>query len=124
MRIHVLLLIIVLAIACKNKYFNKAIPLNTMKLIVWDMACADEFILEKQANDTNFKKTRIDTLRTNMYQKVFAIHKISKEEFYTNYIDYEKKPDVFKVLIDSVQNYGARERAKPIKPQLTNTIPY
>jgi hypothetical protein len=80
MRIHVLLLIIVLAIACKNKYFNKAIPLNTMKLIVWDMACADEFILEKQANDTNFKKTRIDTLRTNMYQKVFAIHKISKED--------------------------------------------
>jgi hypothetical protein len=59
MRIHVLLLIIVLAIACKNKYFNKAIPLNTMKLIVWDMACADEFILEKQANDTNFKKLEL-----------------------------------------------------------------
>jgi len=124
MKISVAIIFFILIAACKSNYFDKAIPLNTMKLIVWDMACADEFILEKQVNDTNYKKYKIDTLRTNMYQRVFAIHKVSKEDFYKNYFKYQEQPNIFKVLIDSVQNYGARERAKPIKPQLTNVIPY
>ena len=108
-------------IACKS---NTIIPVNTMKLMVWDMACADEFILEKQAKDSTLKKSNSDSLRKSIYQQVFHVHKITQATFYKNYQYYQQRPDLFKVLMDSVQNYGTRESAKPItvKP-LTNPIP-
>jgi hypothetical protein len=108
-------------IACKS---NNIIPVNTMKVMVWDMACADELVLEKQAKDSTLKKSNLDSLRKTIYQQVFQVHKTTQATFYTNYQYYQQRPDLFKILMDSVQNYGTRESAKPItvKP-LTNPIP-
>lgn len=108
-------------ISCNTK---KVLPLNTMRLVIWEMACADEMVLEQQAKDTSLKKNQTDSLRKTLYQKVFSIHKISKDEFYTSYNYYLQKPDVFKTLIDSVQSYGLKQREKlNLNPPLTQPIP-
>ena len=89
--------------SCKNNHLS----INTMKVIVWDMACADELFAQKMMKDSSVlqKKENI-----KLYEQVFLIHKISKNQFYDNYKYYQLHPDQFKILMDSVQAYGSRLR--------------
>lgn len=118
---QLIILVLFFLLACNTK---KVLPLNTMRLVIWEMACADELVLEQQAKDTSIKKNKSDSIRKSLYQKVFTIHKISKEDFYNSYNHYLQKPDVFKTLIDSVQSYGLKQREKlNLYPPLTQPIP-
>lgn len=118
---QLIILVLFFLFACNTK---KVLPINTMRLVIWEMACADELVLEQQAKDTSIKKNQSDSIRKTLYQKVFAIHKISKEDFYNSYNHYLQKPDVFKTLIDSVQSYGLKQREKlNLYPPLTQPIP-
>ena len=105
---------VICLIACNNSKAKK-IPINNMKKIMWDMVCADELYAETVAKDSTLKKKK-DNIR--LYEQVFAVNKISKEEFYSGYRYYQEHPDEFKVLIDSVQSYGNMQRIKPVKPSL------
>ena len=48
---------------------------------MWDMACADEWYVEKYSKDSTLKKNK-ENIR--LYEQVFATHKISKEQFYSS----------------------------------------
>ena len=91
---------------------KKTIPLNKMKVIVWDMACADELYLEKMNKDSSLIKKK-ENIR--LYEQVFLVHKISKDEFYNSYKFYQEHADQYKILIDSVQDYATRQRNRPIQ---------
>lgn len=112
-----LVAIILAAVSCTN---NSMIPLNNMKVIVWDMACADELINEKQARDSAHKN--LSQERYQFYEQIFAVHKISREQFYKNYQYYQTHIEQYKTLLDSVQAYGTRERNKPVKTILTTPV--
>lgn len=99
----------------------KTIPINNMKVIMWDMACADEWYVEKYSRDSTLKKNK-ENIR--LYEQVFATHKISKEQFYSSYKYYQEHADLYKILIDSVQFYASRERNKPIKFAPTSPVAY
>jgi hypothetical protein len=89
---------------------SKNIPLNKMKVIVWDMACADELYIEKMHKDSTLIKKK-ENIR--LYEQVFLVHKISKDQFYSSYKFYQEHADQYKTLIDSVQAYGMRQRSVP-----------
>lgn len=95
-----------------NSSAEKKIPMNTMKKVMWDLACADELYMETSAKDSTLKIKK-DNFR--LYEEVFAINKITKEEFYSGYKYYQEHPDEFKILIDSIQSYGASQKSKPLK---------
>jgi hypothetical protein len=113
MRRASLLIFICFFAACKspNKMPDDVISINKMKLIVWDMIRAGAF------SENKFGKYP-DTLKMKtieMFQQVFAIYGITKDEFYRSYRYYEEHPDKNKVLMDSVSAYGTRQRQELYK---------
>lgn len=99
--------------SCKGKKQlpPDVIPLNKMKVIVWEMEVADQ-----QASDRYFlskDSTRMEA--TSLYQQVFAKHKTGKADFYKSFTYYESNPDIMKVLFDSVSEYGNRQKAAAYK---------
>jgi hypothetical protein len=108
-----LVILICLFVACKspNKIPDNIIGIDKMKLIVWDMIRAGAF------SENKFGKYP-DTLKIKtieMLQQVFAIHGISKDEFYKSYRYYEEHPDKNKILMDSVFAYATRQRQESYK---------
>ncbi|MFM9021057.1 MAG: DUF4296 domain-containing protein, partial [Sediminibacterium sp.] len=52
------------------------------------------------------------------YEQVFKLHNISREQFYQSLKYYESHPPQMKILIDSLDQYAARERDKLYKPDM------
>lgn len=84
-----------------------------MQAVLWDVLKAEaftsEFIKKDSAKDAvaeNFK----------LQQEVFAIHKISKTDFYDSYDFYKSNTRMFKVILDSIIAKGSRDRYPTIKP--------
>ncbi len=108
MRGILMILIVVGLFACKSKPINKNIlPINTMKLVMWDILKADEWYTQTAIRDTLHK--RLDE-NFQIYEQVYKIHHITKQQFYSSYKFYETHPDQFKTLIDSVIAVGDRDK--------------
>jgi Domain of unknown function (DUF4296) len=113
MRWASLVILVCLFAACKspNKIPDDIMGIDKMKFIVWDMIQAGAF------SENKFSKSP-DTLKIKtieLFQQVFAIHGISKEEFYKSYRYYEEHPDKNKILMDSVSAYATRQRLELYK---------
>jgi hypothetical protein len=118
---YILLALVILA-SCKEGSLSKTLSIDKMKVMVWDMSCADELFAQLQYKDSSLTKKPQE--RYKLYNQVFAIHKVSKEKFYTDYKYYQQHTDQFKVLIDSVQAYGLRARELGPKKAPTSRIVY
>ncbi len=118
------LIIVFIAIslfACKSKKVDpKLIPLNSMKIVLWDILKADEWYIQTSIRDTLHARVNENFL---LYEEVYKVHHINKDQFYNTYKFYETHPDQFKVLIDSVVAYGDRDKAveqnlpRPVNPK-------
>lgn len=94
--------------SCKSSADKKKpLVLNTMKLIMWDMLKADEWYIRKTVKDSTLKNKK-ENIR--LYEQVFALHNITRNQFYTSYKYYEAHPVEFKILLDSVDAFAHRER--------------
>lgn len=74
---------------------------------MWDIVNADEWIKIAAIKDSTIvlKKENIA-----LYNKIFALHKITKDEFYSSYNYYENHPNEMKILLDSISAYGIKKR--------------
>lgn len=112
MRIVVIPVLCALFGSCASDEIPKEVlPINTMKVIVWDMAVADQVTINKHL----YKSDSLKLMTTMNYQKVFAIHKIDKKKFYDSYTFYEGHPKYLKILYDSVTSYGNRAKTDTYK---------
>ena len=82
-------------------------PVNKMKVIIWDMSLADIMASEKYVINKDSQRIMV----TGLYQKIFSLHKINKANFYKSYTYYEAHPLVMQQLFDSVNAYGLRQKA-------------
>ena len=91
--------------ACKNDH--KLLPIPQMKFVMWDIINADEWMKLAAVKDYTIllKKENI-----SLYNKIFTLHKISKEDFYNSYNYYETHPNDMKILLDSLAAFGKRNR--------------
>ncbi len=98
------LFVLIFASCSSNK---KTIPIQKMKLVMWDIINADEWMKFAAAKDStiSIKKENIA-----LYNKIFALHKISKDEFYNSYSYYENHPNEMKILLDSISAFGIKKR--------------
>jgi len=113
MRRTLLVILVCFFAGCKspNKMPNDIIGIDKMKLIVWDMIQAGAL------SENKFSKY-LDTLKiksTEMFLQVFAIHGITRDEFYKSYRYYEEHPDKNRILMDSVSAYATRQRQELYK---------
>ncbi len=91
----------------KSDVPGNVLPVDEMKVIMWSMIEAGEYA------NFSFTKDSTKTLEQQtikLYSKVFALHKISSEEFGRSYNYYKKHPAMEKVLLDSLQVYGNKMR--------------
>jgi hypothetical protein len=88
-----------------------------MEKVVYDLIKADEYINSFPASDTTVD---LKTRRIQLYEQVFAIHKTSREEFYKSYKYYEKHPNIYKVLFDSMQLQATRKKNATQQKLATN----
>ncbi len=101
-------LIFVLLISCSSSPVpGDVIPPEQMKKIVFDLVRADVFVDNYVLRDTALTSKR---QHIKYYEQVFAIHKISQQEFYKSFRYYQQHPDVNKILFDSIQSYSGRQR--------------
>jgi len=98
--------------ACKNK---DTIPEGILKpekmqVVLWDVIKADAFTADFIKKDSA-KNAAVENLK--LQQQIFAIHKITKADFYNSYDYYKSNTPLFKKILDSV--VANAERSKYIK---------
>lgn len=76
---------------------------------MWDMLKADEWYVRAAIKDSTLKKKK-ENIR--LYEQVFSLHGITKEQFYNSFKYYEAHPVAFKVLIDSTDAFANREKSR------------
>jgi hypothetical protein len=103
--------LLLMLFACSSGKQQKHLEPDKMKLVMWDMIKAGEWHTQKIINDTLIRKSREET---RLYAQVFAIHGITKDQFFDSYRYYEAHPVIFKTLVDSIEAYGNREKNMPV----------
>lgn len=94
------LLIVVLGCGKKNKIPGDVLPQKKMQAVLWDMMRVDQFLADYVLNKDSSKKKTTESLL--YYQQVFAIHKISREEFQHSLAYYKTHPVLLKTIMDSI----------------------
>ncbi len=121
MKICILFIGLTLLGSCGNKEGLPAgvLKQEKMQAVLWDVIRADVFTTDFIKKDSS-KNGTAENLK--LQQQIFAIHKISKADFYTSYDYYKKNTVEFKKIIDSMVVQA--ERKKDIKPLLSPTKAY
>lgn len=111
--LFVIMFCVFAACTSEDKKIPKDIlPLNKMKLIVWDMTQAGEYAMYLQDKDTTKKKY------TTVYlTEVLKLYKINKDDFFKSFKYYQSHPILNKQLFDSVSAYAQRQRTNMYKHQ-------
>lgn len=103
MRTSLLILLFFITITgCKsrNSVPHGIIPRDKMQMILWDMIRADEFLTAFVLNKDSSLDKKAESIR--LYEQVFRIHHISRDEFQKSFLFYRSHPKVLKVMMDSL----------------------
>ncbi len=116
MRTCIITLLACLAIfnACvsKDKLPAGILKPEKMQLVLWDVIIAEAFTNEFIKKDSA-KNAVVENVK--LQQQIFAIHKISKTDFYNSYDYYKLKPVVFKKIVDSMVAQAERKKYSTTK---------
>ena len=105
-------LIIFISCGNKNKIPPGILKPDKMQVVLWDVIKADAFTKEFIKKDSS-KDAVHENLK--LQEEIFAIHHISKQDFYTSYDYYKSNPGQLKVMIDSIIANGGRDKGRTIK---------
>jgi hypothetical protein len=108
-RICILLFGLILLTSCNNNDKTPADILKPgkMQAVLWDIIKADAFTAEFIKKDSA-KDAAAENL--TLQQEIFAIHKITKAEFYNSYDYYKMHTPQFKVILDSMISRADRKK--------------
>ncbi|MEN9569549.1 MAG: hypothetical protein RL172_780 [Bacteroidota bacterium] len=110
---------LLLATSCSSDK-GKVLSPQKMEVVMWDFLQADtytEFYLKK---DSSINATLKNAA---LQQKVFELHKISKEDFYKSYQYYNNKPEEMRMILDSVSAKAERKRSMMMERKYSNPKP-
>ena len=109
-------LMIFFLIGCTNttKVPGNVLSMNKMEVILWDMIQAERFNALFQIKDSASKNIALEKFK--LYEQVFVIHKTSKDEFIKSYKYYLGRPDLSKVMFDSITAKAERLKAETYRP--------
>ncbi|MBS1656049.1 MAG: DUF4296 domain-containing protein [Bacteroidetes bacterium] len=103
MRIFYLLFIAGILSSCggKNKVPPDVLKQKDMKLVMWDMIKADEFVRNFVTRDSS-KNKKEESIK--LYEEIFALHKTDKKTFDKSLHFYQSHPDLYMGIIDSLNS--------------------
>jgi len=124
MRIIAGLLAILLAVGCSNKdkVPSDIIPRDKMEKILWDMVQADQYAAIYLIKDSAKVNVKTETLK--LYEEVFRLHQVSRDEFRRSFAYYQQHPELTRNVFDSILAQGNRQRTENYsRPSLTTPKP-
>ena len=78
---------------------DSILPPKKIEAVFWDILRADELADQLKLTDTS---KSILQLHTELYEKVFILHNISRDEFNKSLHFYQSRPDIFKPILESL----------------------
>ena len=78
---------------------DSILPPKKMEAIFWDVLRADELAGQFKLTDTARTSLQI---HSELYDKIFSLHKISRDEFNKSFRFYQSRPDVFKPILENL----------------------
>jgi hypothetical protein len=109
--IYIVLIFLVTACTIKDKKIPEDImPVNKMKLIVWDLIQAGAYASSLKEKDTSIKN-----INTAYLAEVLKLHNVNKNDFFKSFNFYQQHPTLNKELFDSVSAYAQRQRTELYK---------
>ncbi|MBS1599601.1 MAG: DUF4296 domain-containing protein [Bacteroidetes bacterium] len=117
MRLIIFGVCLVLLTACNSDgdIPKGVIAKEEMGKIFWDMVQADQYAIQYLTKDSLKDKVKPETMK--LYEEIFRIHHISKEEFKKSLEFYEAHPDITKSIFDSLSASANRRRIELFKNQ-------
>ena len=100
-----ILVLVACVLSCKSSVPKDVLPPKKMQAVLWDVMQADEMADYYSAKDSTFHGL---LKHAEYYQKIFSIHKITKEDFSKSLSYYQNHPAVFKTVLDSLKSFGER----------------
>jgi hypothetical protein len=118
------LLLVLLLAGCANKddIPSGVIPKPEMEKILFDLAQADQYASLFVTIDSARVNRKLESLK--VYQEVFRLHQVSREDFRKSLQFYLDHPDIMRILLDSVLAEGNRLRNESYRiPHPGPTLP-
>ncbi len=108
--------VMILFVACSNRSSipGDIIPIDSMTVIMKDIIIANEYSLVNVPKDST-KKDKI-LANQQLLDGVFKIHRITRESFQKSYRFYESRPDMNKIIFDSLSAYTNRHKTDLYRP--------
>ena len=106
---RILLAAVVFLFSCgnKNNIPKGILQPAKMQLVLFDVLRADNFVSEYVKKDSA-KKPEEEIAK--LQRQIFAVHKISKEDFYKSYEFYKAHPDIMQPMLDSMISASNRNK--------------
>lgn len=102
----------------KNSVPSGILPHEKMEAVMWDIIQAEQYSSSFLAKDSAHVNLKLENLR--LYDEVFRLHQVSREEFRKSYQYYMSRADIAQALFDSLLAKGNRLRtesySRPYRP--------
>ena len=110
-----LLFVLVIINSCGNngKTPSGILKPEKMQAVLWDVIKAEAFTNDFIKKDSS-KNAAAENLK--LQQQIFAIHQVSKNDFYKSYDYYKTNTPVFRVMLDSMIVQAGRNKNYKVKP--------
>ena len=117
MRLFAVCLFVGLIVSCseKEKIPSSVIGKEKMEKVLWDMIKADRYSTQFLSKDSA-SKINLQTKTFELYEQVFQIHGITREEFVKSFKYYLHRPDISRNMFDSISTRANRMKGDVYKP--------
>lgn len=99
--------VILFSCGSKNDIPDGIIKPVKMQTVLFDVIRADNFVFQYITKDSSKKP---ETELAKLQQQIFAVHKISRADFYKSYEFYKAHPDLMEPMLDSMINITTRNK--------------
>ena len=125
MRIFLFFILSVTVAGCsRNKTIPKGIiAQNEMRKIMWDLMRADAYVADFIMKDSTRKQNQ-KAESAILYEQIFTMHSTTKEVFIKSRDFYETRPDLLKVITDSLKSDERKVQQSQFdkKPQIDTSL--
>ena len=99
--------ILIFLFSCKNNLPKDILEQKKMEKVLWDVLKVDAYTKNYFLKDTT---KNIVLENAKMQLQVFALHNITKDQFYKSYQYYLANSNLIKPLLDSIANNANKEK--------------
>ena len=96
----------------KNPLPSGILKPDKMQTVLWDVIRADAFTFDFIKKDST---KNLEAENVKLQQQIFAMHKITKDEFYKSYKYYTTHPNLMQPILDSLISRANKDKYSSTK---------